>query len=221
VITRNYLAFVLLFFIAACANLAGIEKATLDTEGVQASGGGASLGGSGGMATGGTASGGALNAVEAKRLACETFCTDVQTTCTGANQVYTSEEVCRSVCSNFDLGRPLDETGNTVTCRINNVRQAKQNGEVQIHCPAAGPGGNGICGADCENYCGLMAAICPDIFASRVACGAECLKLTTQNTYNTSIIKGNDVQCRLYHVSAATTNTMLHCPHAGGAVPCQ
>ncbi len=228
-ITRNYLAFVLVFLGAACANLAGIEKATLDTEVAPAMGGGASLGGSanqsGGVAgasTGGTASGGALSAVdEAKRLACESFCADVQTTCTGGNQVYTSEEVCRRVCVNFDLGKPLDQTGNTITCRINNVKQAKQNGEVQTHCPAAGPGGNGICGADCESYCGLMDAICPDIFASRVGCGTECLKLPTQNTYNTAIMSGKDVQCRLYHVSAATTNTMLHCPHAGGAVPCQ
>jgi hypothetical protein len=38
--------------------------------------------------------------------------------------------------------------------------------------------------------------------------------------FNASIDEGDSLQCRLYHVSAATLDPVLHCPHAGGAPPC-
>ena len=39
-------------------------------------------------------------------------------------------------------------------------------------------------------------------------------------TYGTSIQNGDSVQCRLYHVTAATLDSRTHCSHAAGVALC-
>ena len=39
-------------------------------------------------------------------------------------------------------------------------------------------------------------------------------------TYNTTVQEGNSVQCRLFHVTAATLDPIAHCVHAAGLAPC-
>jgi hypothetical protein len=39
-------------------------------------------------------------------------------------------------------------------------------------------------------------------------------------TYSTAIQDGDSVQCRLYHVTAATLDSRTHCSHAAGVALC-
>jgi hypothetical protein len=39
-------------------------------------------------------------------------------------------------------------------------------------------------------------------------------------TYYTAIQSGDSVQCRLYHVTAATLDSRMHCSHAAGVALC-
>jgi len=39
-------------------------------------------------------------------------------------------------------------------------------------------------------------------------------------TYDTSIQAGDSIQCRLFHVTAATLDSVSHCAHAAGVALC-
>jgi hypothetical protein len=71
--------------------------------------------------------------------------------------VYPSLEVCLAVCERLPAGEAGDSEGNSVQCRY---RAARQVTEQPADCPAAGPGGAGRCGDNCESYCALMDAVC-------------------------------------------------------------
>jgi hypothetical protein len=51
-------------------------------------------------------------------------------------------------------------------------------------------------------------------------CLDECADLDDVGFYTSQITKGQDLQCRIYHVNAATGDPVFHCPHAAGAGPC-
>jgi hypothetical protein len=105
-----------------------------------------------------------------------------------------------------------------VQCRLFHAGQVEVVGEAQTECPAAGPGGQGACGENCAGYCTLLEPLCPEEFDTN--CATECKALPDLGTYNSTLSAGPTVQCRLYHVSAATQDADFHCPHAGGATPC-
>jgi hypothetical protein len=52
------------------------------------------------------------------------------------------------------------------------------------------------------------------------SCAGVCQRLPDNGGYDSSIQKGNSVQCRLYHASAATLDPTVHCPHVAGVGPC-
>jgi hypothetical protein len=71
-----------------------------------------------------------------------------------------------------------------------------------------------------------MAETC-DQMGSFEDCLPQCERIIdiSDPPYNVSygditVQKGDSVQCRLFHVSAATINEVLHCPHAAGQAPC-
>jgi hypothetical protein len=214
----------------------GTGNATGGSAGHSQSGGsagtaGASSGGSGGSAgtgetgglpgtggSAGTAAGGSSGQDASAPTLCERYCTTVMTNCTEANAVYASEITCLAVCAKLAEGSPGDETGDTVECRITQAVLAETTGEPGFSCPAAGPGGNGVCGSNCEAYCELMDAICPSFIDA--SCLDVCEAVPDNGAFNVSIQGGNTIQCRFYHVSAATQSPAFHCPHAAGEAIC-
>jgi hypothetical protein len=156
---------------------------------------------------------------------CESYCTAVTDNCTGIFAVYTSYAACLAVCGWLPEGAEGAHTGNSVQCRLRAALAAKD--EVPHYCPIAGPGGDGVCGTNCESLCGLRAGVCASFSDGDVeSCSSECSKLPDAGSYSTDLnvgqYAGPHVQCRLYHVSAAAAadNPEQHCSHVDGAAPC-
>jgi hypothetical protein len=133
--------------------------------------------------------------------------------------VYDSRFSCLKHCEQFPEGAPGDTSGNSLACRQAHATIALAfPGERQFECPAAGPGGNGVCGSNCDSYCTLMAGLCPGTLAED--CLQSCEAVPDLGGYDVSQIEGNSLQCRFYHLGAATVSPQFHCMHAAGEQPC-
>ena len=166
-------------------------------------------------------------------LTCQSYCELLQSTCVGANAQFSSIDACLGLCSTFPPGSLDDTDGNTLGCRIHVLETAKAMIESS-DCAAAGPGGNGVCGSNCESYCTSMMVVCPQTFESLGDCTAVCAPLIECGTYAVGATTPNNpsIQCRLYHLSAASINIQsamagtptdsqtTHCPHASGQTEC-
>ena len=190
-------------------------------ESAEAPAGGA---GAGSSSAAGQPDAGAAGSTDEPTL-CEQYCTTVMANCTAAFSVYTSYETCLNVCAALPEGSVGDRSGNSVHCRLNAARSARD--EVPHYCPVAGPGGNGVCGSNCEGLCELRSRVCSQFGSGDVeACESSCEQVQDLGNYSTDLdvgqYSGPHVQCRLYHVSAATVaDAEKHCTHADGAAPCQ
>jgi hypothetical protein len=169
---------------------------------------------------------------------CINYCDAVMTNCPDPLYVYASRDMCMGVCHQLEVagkvGNTGDQSGNTINCRLYQAQQAGSTGEKTTYCPVSGPGGNNICGSNCEDYCTLMQLTCPDQFknsdltigfnGSLSICLTQCALLPVlDGGFNADLQSGNNIDCRLYHVSAANadpTAPQTHCPHAAGASPC-
>ncbi|HTM43345.1 MAG TPA: hypothetical protein VL137_00245 [Polyangiaceae bacterium] len=157
---------------------------------------------------------------------CDQYCTTMMGNCQGSNAQYTSYAFCMNVCPHYAVGHPGDMQGNTLYCRLQRAENAATS-ETADNCQVAGPsgtaGGVAVCGNTCDNFCDLALNTCVGSnsqYATRAACMQDCQSLPDFGSYNSSFQSGLDVQCRLYHVSAAAGDAVFHCPHVGGAGPC-
>jgi hypothetical protein len=162
---------------------------------------------------------------------CADYCNQVNANCTGENAVYFNNAICMAACSQLPVGTP-GVAENSVACREQQAVYAFSTGEPATSCPPAGPGGGNalpdggpVCGSNCEGYCSLMKANCGFVFTDAGdfdtdACMAECATVPDLGGFNVSIQKGNSIQCRLYHVCAATQDPAVHCVHAAGNEMC-
>ncbi|HWA72597.1 MAG TPA: hypothetical protein VG937_09690 [Polyangiaceae bacterium] len=214
-----------LVVLLSCAGLVGIDDAKLDPESVR----GGAPSATGGASSGGqnSASGGATGTPDGGQggeganptvALCARYCEAVMANCTGPVQVYESLPVCLRACQVMDPGTPQDRMGNTIGCRLFHAKQIELIGEEATECPAAGPGGDGVCGTNCRGYCSLLEGLCPAQFNAE--CVSSCKDIPDLGGYNSMQMSGLTLQCRLYHVSAATLVPDFHCPHAAGAGPC-
>jgi len=105
---------------------------------------------------------------------CEDYCQIVMNACGGNDQVYESPEQCKAVCQKLDKGKVLDNAPETVACRKIHAYNAVAFLQPGIHCPHAGPGGDKVCGDDCNAYCTLLQAGCGAAF-SKFGSGVEGL----------------------------------------------
>lgn len=186
---------------ALCA-LAALACGSSDESGT--GGSGAATGTGGQTAAGGSGGGDAAPS-------CDAYCASVMKSCTGDNAVYVSNDACMGVCATFDIGAAADTTGNTVGCRTYHAGAAAM--APTEHCPHAGPGGAGFCGNNCEGYCSIMMSACPGEFADEAACLDACGQYTDSEPFNANVKTGDTLQCRLYHASVATLDS-VHCAHA-------
>ncbi|WP_438000313.1 hypothetical protein WMF26_11270 [Sorangium sp. So ce185] len=147
--------------------------------------------------------------------ACASYCADVMANCTGENQVYSTLDTCHGVCAALPAGDPLEPVDNTLACRARQAELAGLTDEPAVHCPAAGPGGDGVCGTNCESYCALQAAACSPELPTQEECVAKCAGLRNVEGFDAiENHEGDTLQCRLVHVSSATVDPDEHCDHA-------
>ena len=211
----------------ACEAILGIEDASVDPAlaGESTTGGAApATGGSAGadVSHGGDSTGGGGAAPDL----CAQYCATVMASCTGPFAVYTTAESCLAVCEQLPAGSEGDEIGNSGHCRLRHAESAPA--EPLNYCPIAGPGGNGICGGNCESLCTVAQGVCTgDLqpWSGAIACQNDCAGVPDLATYSTdpdaAMYKGDHVQCRLFHLSsAAVKDPEIHCPHVAGAPPC-
>lgn len=231
-------------WVLGCAGLLGIEDASCDPTydprcattaaapllPAAGSGGAAgsagAAGGSAGGAGGDAGAAGSVGMEAPEAPLCERYCDAVAAACTGNDEQYASPMACRAACALLPEGEQGDVTGNSVECRLARAELARATGESAVYCPTAGPGGGGVCGTDCEGFCELMTETCPSVMGSYEECLPLCADVPNlssppdQIIFDVSIQNGNSVQCRLYHVTAATLDARTHCPHAAGVALC-
>ena len=169
-------------------------------------------------------------AARERQATCQEYCNTVADACPYPGQPtlhskdYTSEEICLATCNLLPTGS-VDEpasTQNSVRCRLNAALQAKNasDAEKDDFCQAAGPGGNGDCGSNCESYCLLVEQACDGINAVVPDCENKCRafgdskRFEVGNAMEQADHSGDTVQCRLVHASSAAVDPEGHCGHA-------
>ena len=195
-------------------------------------GGGADAAGSGGSAgVAGSAFAGAGGASPTDEIVepslCERYCDTIMSACTGDYEQYASPMACVAVCNLLEPGTPGGFGANTVECRLARADLARATGEPASYCHTAGPGGGGVCGTDCEGFCTIMADMCT-LMGTYDDCLPLCEEVPNLSggapndvvNYSTAVQGGDSVQCRLYHVTAATLDSRTHCVHAAGLALC-
>jgi hypothetical protein len=154
---------------------------------------------------------------------CDRYCDRAIENCQGQDAVYTSKDVCLSLCASMPPGDPGATTGHSAQCRLHAAELAPA--EPSFYCPGAGPGGNGVCGDNCETFCQMIELVCTGEntgYADRDACLTDCAAVPDLGTFSLDPApRGATIQCRLYHLTNATFEPDRHCSHALGASPCK
>jgi hypothetical protein len=176
-----------------------------------------------------------------QKLLCAEYCDALRDNCVDAPQY--NELECESLCPFFPRAADATAAGadaNTLDCRL--ARAVSRSAERIADCNAAGRGGNGDCGSNCEALCSLMKGVCPNEFDTFIgseteatqeeaACLAACDRLQDRMAFDADIA-GQDhedlpgetptVQCRLWHLGSAAIDVSRnglgsasgHCAHA-------
>ncbi|MEM9463277.1 MAG: hypothetical protein AAGF11_54550 [Myxococcota bacterium] len=151
---------------------------------------------------------------------CPEYCGLVQDICEDDVAQYQSEAVCLAVCAALPPGMPGDQLGNSAECRRFQAIQAAE--APGTFCGPAGPTGDGTCGAACEVFCGLAMELCTDAMAQWPdvpTCITDCMQFPTDVVYNASVVDGDSYACRMYHLTVAALDPVVHCPHIPLASP--
>jgi hypothetical protein len=167
---------------------------------------------------------------------CEDYCKIEMAACTGDLAQYQSKDQCLAVCEHLDPGTNDDEAGNTRGCRRYHAYSASV--APTTHCYHSGPTGDGHCGdhgkvedghtGNCESYCTLVAAACPDDFDNELSSQDECMKQCIElpeaepdSKYTVkSAEKSSGLQCRVLHTVKAFDDPNA-CASALGHDQCQ
>lgn len=181
------------------------------TGGYGASGGGGygATGGAGGS-TGGSAGAGTGGSSGAS--SCDTYCATVMANCQGDNAQYSGLDQCLGSCAAFPQSQ--DQTGNTVGCRTLHAQNAAD--DPTVHCPHAGPGGDGVCGAACDGYCQIAMMYCTaangaQVYTDLADCQADCQAHGATPRYTANVQAGDSAACLLYHAQEASVVPADHC----------
>jgi hypothetical protein len=143
-------------------------------------------------------------------LDCVSYCGANIAACTGELAQYSSMSSCLGACEHVPVGALTDDTGNTLGCRVYHTEFARQ--DAATHCEHSGPGGGLICGATlCESFCTVAPIICPTQWQAGT-CLARCAALGSAPPYSINSM-GNTQQCRMYHLTLATTDPATECPN--------
>jgi hypothetical protein len=167
-------------------------------------------------------------------VSCATYCNTVQASCVGPNLQYEDVDACLALCGHIPLGTASDMGVDTIGCRLNSAITAASTAESG-DCDAAGPGGNGTCGTNCQSFCAAAYSVCPGDFGDgtdagpgnftdMAACAMLCAELPSVQPYyvDPNVTPNADsIQCRLYHLTAASIAPVPHCQHVKGQGLCE
>lgn len=143
-------------------------------------------------------------------LDCASYCGAIQARCTDTLARYGTMEECVASCTLLPVGALGEMAGHTLGCRIYHTEAAGEDAEA--HCEHAGPGGGLMCGASpCEGFCSMAPATCPGQWSANT-CMNQCGNLTSTPPFSINSA-GDTVECRLYHLTAATVDPGTHCAH--------
>ena len=164
--------------------------------------------------------GGGVCAADLPNPTCSNYCDTVTASCTDENVQYAGFQSCMDICkvsAPFPQGQSSNTSGNTLGCRSYHAQVAAA--DPTTHCSHAGPGGGGMCGSWCENYCHFTLAHCTGtnaLYSGLNACMTSCANFP-DNAPN-GATSGDSVQCRTYHATVAGLGSpVVHCPHASKA----
>ena len=197
--------------LVACNAILGIETATVDPK---------------------LADAGAADAEAGSSFTCKGYCEALAKNCTGVQQEYISNDVCETMCSHFEPGRPGEQTNDSLACRVYHANEAAK--DPATHCSQAGPLGAGTCSSQpCSAFCSLTFTLCQPkgLFpydGGEPACRTSCAGytyLTTGDAGDASgpvgdivFAAGDTLNCRIYHLESAyevgnPQAPTTHCPH--------
>lgn len=159
-------------------------------------------------------------------LTCDSYCADIMKNCTGTQAEYLNADICKLMCSHFDVGLPGDTMEDSLGCRSFHAAAAATN--PVDHCKHAGPMGGGHCGSDpCVPFCALDAALCTGSDqpypGGELACRKACVNYTYHSGPTDEDISeggGSTLNCRMWHLESAYDPSnpaakTTHCPHTG------
>ncbi|MCB9531030.1 MAG: hypothetical protein H6698_01270 [Myxococcales bacterium] len=153
---------------------------------------------------------------------CDAYCRAFNDACgSDPTNAFLSLRECATFCNDdaqWDPGSFEDRDGNTIGCRIYHANAASE-GNAALHCGHAGVTGGDVCGSWCVNYCSLVETICGDSIPPLYDDFEDCLDRCDHFDDDGAIgdTTGDTVQCRLYHLHAATADRLsaaIHCAHA-------
>ena len=142
---------------------------------------------------------------------CEDYCDLITAHCSGPEAQYSDRNSCLATCEAMALGDPETHAGNTIACRTFQAAAAER--DPATTCVAAGPAGAGVCGSICESFCTTAEEICPDVYASAAECMSACAGFPSDPPFDASDLDGDSIECRVYHLTAASIAPDVHCPH--------
>ena len=202
----------------------GSTTAAGSTSGDAGSASGGSHGGSHGTitttttaTTAGTASTGDPQADDG---ACALYCGTILSACGDGLGQYPAAVNCVHACQALPPGEAGAMSGNSLACRREHAALAI--GDPQTHCVHAGPGGAGVCGTDCEGFCAIATATCPNEHPELGTCLETCTAWNDDEPYDVDDATGDTLACRLYHLMVAAADApsaATHCPHTVTASP--
>ncbi len=155
---------------------------------------------------------------------CQAYCDTIMANCTSTmdpdsglpvgNQQYTNMQNCLNSCKAMPVGASGDTSGNTLGCRTTHANLAKS--DPATHCPHAGPGGDGVCGSDCDGFCQIAMMYCTAanaaaVYSSLQDCQTKCAAFPDTTKFNIGVQDGNSVACLLYHSQEASSAPPDHC----------
>jgi hypothetical protein len=152
--------------------------------------------------------------------ACEDYCTLVMRNCQGGVAQYPDVSTCTATCEAMELGTVGARDGNTIHCRT--FWAAIAEGDPTT-CTRAGPGGDGTCGTNCQSFCATTLSLCSSEpnppYSSTTECESMCPSYDATEVFDASDLAGNTLACRIYHMTAASTDPGTHCAHTVAASP--
>lgn len=175
---------------------------------------------------------------------CNDYCDLEFKVCPGLFGQYEDERACLETCIALDKaadGSPLT-TGNTVSCRLKNLKLAQQlqdaPTDLQQACTRGGPGGGDTCtlapkAPDCEGYCAIYRDACSgdssnpfvslglanDSAGTQSECIAKCQGIPGMPkpgyTWQSGKDSGDTLGCRLFYATQSAVDPKNNCDLAG------
>lgn len=164
-------------------------------------------------------------AISEHELSCRNYCDALEENCGTPQLRQYPEKGCVRLCMDYlPFGTDSESNGDSLECRLPFALNASA--ETDTACLAAGLTGGDECGTRCEVYCRLMKFKCTAQFDSVLGgtlstCVERCAAVPPAPRFNVSVVKGDTLDCRFYHLQAANLQPDVHCPHTAGEEPCR